>query len=56
MFSTDTHLEIVVSKEGKTIRNISITTEISIHLTHQSMDPLQKKISGASAIIIPLPF
>jgi hypothetical protein len=39
-------LEIVVSKEGKTFRNISISTEISIHLTHQSMDPLQKKFLG----------
>jgi hypothetical protein len=36
-------LEIVLSKEKKTIINSSITNEISIPLTLQSMDPLQKK-------------
>jgi hypothetical protein len=36
-------LEIVLSKEEKTIIKNSITNEISIPLTHQSMDPLQKK-------------
>jgi len=32
--STDMHWEIALGKEGQTIRNSSITTEISIRLTH----------------------
>ena len=43
--STDTQLEIVLGTEGNTIRKSSITTEISVPLTHESMDPLQKKNS-----------
>jgi hypothetical protein len=35
---------IALGKEGQTIGNISITTEISIPLTHKAMDFLQKKV------------
>jgi hypothetical protein len=37
-------LDSVLNKEEKTIRNNSITNEIRILLTNQSIDPLKEKL------------